>query len=138
MEKRTYFMFVRDGGDGKGGLWCEFPDLPGCMTDGDDFDDLMKNARDAMESWLEASIDDGDDMPSPSGVESLKAMADASDEPVLFVAPVTGYLHGVPVRINITSTDDKIAEITDFAKRIGKTRSEFMVDASLAYVHANA
>ena len=138
MEKRTYCMFVRDGGDGKGGLWCEFPDLPGCMTDGDNFDDLMKNARDAMESWLEASIDDGDDMPSPSGVESLKAMADASDEPVLFVVPVTGYLHGVPVRINITSTDDKIAEITDFAKRIGKTRSEFMVDASLAYVRANA
>ena len=101
MTKKTYYMFVHDGGAGDGGFYCEFPDLPGCMTDGDDLDDLMKNAADAME-------------------------------------PVTGYLSDRPVRINITSTESKIAEITAFAKKVGRTRSELMVDATLEYVRANA
>ena len=136
MEKKTYCMFVHKGD--LSGFWCEFPDLSGCMTDGEDLGDLMNNAKDAMESWLEASQERGFALPAPSSLDNLKVMADASEEPVLFVVPVTGYLHGAPVRINITSTDDKIAEITDFAKRIGKTRSEFMVEASLAYVRANA
>jgi predicted RNase H-like HicB family nuclease len=136
MEKRMYNMFVHKGENS--GLWCDFPDLPGCFSDGENLDDLMKNAKDAMESWLEVSLEHNEPLPTASSVDNLKAMADASEEPVLFVVPVTGYLHGAPVRINITSTDDKIAEITDFAKRIGKTRSEFMVDASLAYVRANA
>lgn len=138
MKKKTYFMFVRDGGDGKGGLWCEFPDLPGCMTDGDNLEELMKNASDALESWLEATADGGGAIPEPSGADALKAKADSADEPVLFLVPVTAYLPSAPVRINITSTEDKIAEITAFAKRVRRTRSELMVDATLEYVRANA
>lgn len=134
MEKKTYFMFVHDGGEGKG-LWCEFPDLPGCMTDGDNLDDLMKNAADALESWLAAV---GDVLPKASGAEELKAKADFCADPVLFVVPVTGYLPGAPARINITSTEAKIAEITAFAKRVKRTRSELMVNATLEYIRANA
>ena len=137
MEKRTYFMFVHDGGDGKGGLCCEFPDLPGCMTDGDNLPDLMRNAADALESWLEAKKEHGEALPVPSDVESLKAKADVCEEPVLFIAPVTGYLADNPVRINITSTEAKIAEITAFAKRVKRTRSELMVEATLDYIRAN-
>ena len=136
MEKKTYFMFVHDG-DGKG-LWCEFPDLPGCMTDGDDLDTLMKNAADALESWLASARESGSTLPKPSGAEKLKKKADHCAEPVLFIVPVTGYLPDAPVRINITSTEAKIAEITAFAKRARRTRSELMVDATLAYIRANA
>ena len=138
MKKMTYFMFVHDGGDGKGGLFCEFPDLPGCMTDGDDLEDLLKNAADAMESWLETTADHAEPIPKPSGAEELKRKADECDEPVLFIVPVTGYLPDAPVRINITSTEAKIAEITAFAKRTGRTRSELMVAATLDYIRANA
>ncbi len=136
MEKKTYFMFVHDG-DGKG-LWCEFPDLPGCMTDGENLDALMKNAADALESWLASARESGSALPEASGAEELKKKADDCAEPVLFLAPVTGYLPGAPARINITSTEAKIAEITAFAKRVKRTRSELMVDATLAYIRANA
>ena len=138
MEKRTYFMFVHDGGDGKGGLYCEFPDLPGCMTDGDNLEDLMRNAADALESWLDARSELGRPLPAPSDAEALKEKADACAEPVLFVAPVTGYLPDATARINITSTEAKIAEITAFAKRVRRTRSELMVNATLEYIRANA
>lgn len=136
MDKKTYFMFVH--GEGKGGLWCEFPDLPGCMTDGDNLDDLLKNASDALESWLASVRDSGDALPEASDVKDLKAKADASGDPVLFIVPVTGYLPGAPARINITSTEAKIAEITAFAKRVKRTRSELMVNATLEYIRSNA
>lgn len=136
MEKRMYCMFVHKGE--KFGFWCEFPDLPGCFSDGDDFEDLMKNAADALESWMDAWVEDGKPLPAPSDAATLKAKADACEEPVMFVVPVTGYLPDAPVRINITSTGSKIAEITAFAKRVKKTRSELMVDATLDYIRANA
>ena len=137
MEKKTYFMFVHDGGKGKG-LWCEFPDLPGCMTDGTNLDDLMKNAADALESWLASVRENGGVLPESSNAETLKRKADSCADPVLFAVPVTGYLPGAPARINITSTEAKIAEITAFAKRVKLTRSELMVKATLDYIRANA
>ncbi len=108
------------------------------MTDGDDFDDLMKNARDAMESWLEVTVDDGAPLPVPSTPKELKKKADECEEPVLFVVPVTGYLGDETIRINVTAPESKIAEITAFAKKVGRTRSELMVDTTLDYIRANA
>ena len=108
------------------------------MTDGDDLDDLMKNAADALESWLAAVYESGEALPAASGVEELKTKVAESSEPVLFVVPVTGYLPDVPARINVTSTAAKIDEITAFAKKTGCTRSELMVRATLDYIRANA
>lgn len=135
MEKKTYFMFVHQEGKG---LWCEFPDLPGCMSDGNNLDELMKNAADALESWIADVLENGGTLPKASGADRLKAKADACSEPVLFVVPVTGYLPSAPARINITSTEAKIAEITAFAKRVKRTRSELMVNATLDYIRSNA
>lgn len=136
MKKMTYFMLVHKGE--KFGFWCEFPDLPGCMTDGDDLEDLMKNAADALESWLEAAGERSLPIPEASDAEALKKKADECDAPVLFVAQVTGYLPDEPVRINITGSKSKIAEITAFAKRTKRSRSELMIDAALDYIRANA
>lgn len=135
MEKKTYFMFVHKEGNG---LWGEFPDLPGCMTDGENLEHLMKNAADALESWIASVLDAGDALPESSSAEDLKEQADSCADPVLFAVPVTGYLPSAPARINITSTEAKIAEITAFAKRIKRTRSELMVDATLDYIRSNA
>ncbi len=134
MNKKTYFMFVHENSSG---LWCEFPDL-GCMTDGDNLEDLMKNAADCLESYMDSVVSHGDSLPEPSSAAELKVKADACEEPVAFIAPVTGYLPGVPARINVTSTADKIDEITAFAKRIHRSRSELMVNATLDYIRANA
>lgn len=98
----------------------------------------MKNASDVLESWLEATLDSNIPVREASDAKTLKAMADSSEEPVLFIVPVTAYLQSTTVRINITSTDDKIAKITAFAKRVGRTRSEVMVEATLDYIRANA
>ena len=133
--KKTYFMFVHKDIDG---LWCTFPDLPECMTDGDDLENLIKNATECLESYMIGVSEVGKTMPQPSGTEELKKKADQAKNEVLFIVPVTGYLPSTPARINVTSTEAKIAEITAFAKRVKRTRSELMVEATLQYIRSNA
>ncbi len=36
----------------EGGYWAEVPALPGCITEGDDLDEVTKNLQDAIEGWL--------------------------------------------------------------------------------------
>ena len=134
-NKKTYFMFVHGENDG---LWGEFPDLDGCMTDGDNLEELLKNAADCLESYMTGVVEVGKTMPSPSSVEVLKSKMEESESEVLFIVPVTGYMPSVPARINVTSTEAKIAEITAFAKRVKRTRSDLMVEATLQYIRSNA
>lgn len=52
--------------DEGGGYLVEFPDLPGCMADGETIDEAITNARDAMECWLEAMREAGRPTPKSS------------------------------------------------------------------------
>ena len=36
-----------------GGFWVEFPDLPGCVTEGDNEVEAMEMAKDALSLWLD-------------------------------------------------------------------------------------
>ena len=36
----------------EGGYWAEFPDLPGCVTEGETEEELLKMAKDALSGWL--------------------------------------------------------------------------------------
>jgi predicted RNase H-like HicB family nuclease len=39
----------------EGGYWAEVPALPGCVTEGDTWDELIDNLQDAIEGWLEVA-----------------------------------------------------------------------------------
>lgn len=41
-----------------GGYWAEVPAIPGCATQGDTFDELLKNIYDAVEGCLSVDIKD--------------------------------------------------------------------------------
>ena len=49
-----------------GGFLITFPDLPGCMADGETELEAINNGRDAFLSWVSAVIDMGDVIPAPS------------------------------------------------------------------------
>ncbi|WP_254566249.1 type II toxin-antitoxin system HicB family antitoxin [Oscillatoria sp. HE19RPO] len=36
----------------EGGYWAEVPALPGCITEGDTWDEVTQNLQDAVEGWL--------------------------------------------------------------------------------------
>ncbi len=37
----------------EGGYWAEVPALPGCVSEGDTFEEMLANIREAAEGWLE-------------------------------------------------------------------------------------
>ncbi len=41
----------------EGGYWAEVPALPGCVTEGDTFEELLTNLHDAVEGWLSVDAD---------------------------------------------------------------------------------
>lgn len=51
--------------DEGGGFLIEFPDLPGCMSDGETIEEAIENGREAMASWLDVAREIGRDIPEP-------------------------------------------------------------------------
>ena len=39
----------------EGGYWAEVPALPSCITEGDTWEELMVNLKDAIQGWLEVA-----------------------------------------------------------------------------------
>ena len=48
-----------------GGFLATFPDLPGCMADGETPEEAIADARGAFECWMDAHIADGRPVPTP-------------------------------------------------------------------------
>ena len=48
-----------------GGYLIEFPELPGCMSDGETVEQAIVNGIDAMRGWIEAMRAEGHPIPQP-------------------------------------------------------------------------
>ena len=42
----------------EGGFWAEVPSIPGCATQGDNFDELLSNIYEAVEGCLSIDVQD--------------------------------------------------------------------------------
>jgi predicted RNase H-like HicB family nuclease len=49
-----------------GGFLISFPDLPGCMSDGETIEEAIQNGRDAFLAWISARADMGREIPRPA------------------------------------------------------------------------
>jgi len=84
-----YVAIVEDAGTGKAiGIW--FPDLPGCFSAGDDIDDALRNAHEALALYAEAEAQEGRALPTPRTIYALKSdpavIPDLRDHLVALVA----------------------------------------------------
>lgn len=50
-----------------GGFLITFPDLPGCMSDGETPEEAIREGRDAFRCWMLAHLEDGRPVPAPNG-----------------------------------------------------------------------
>jgi antitoxin HicB len=67
MATRLDYPFrVRPLAEDEGGYLIEFPDLPGCMSDGETIEAAIANGADALRSWIETAMAFGDPVPPPS------------------------------------------------------------------------
>jgi len=58
------FIAVADQEDG--GWVVFYPDLPGVMTQADTYEEVAIMAKDALETWVEAAVEDGRSIPEPT------------------------------------------------------------------------
>lgn len=66
-----YAITLRPLAPDEGGGWlAEVPDLPGCMSDGEDPREALDNVMDAIASWLAAAKEDGRRIPQPVGADA--------------------------------------------------------------------
>jgi predicted RNase H-like HicB family nuclease len=139
MNMRAYYaVFVPEIG-GKVSVW--FPDVPGCQTWGENMEHAFTQAIDALESHLEALIDDGDPIPAPSHYEEAQAMARRDFEKEGEAMPEGTALQLVPVadvqekpaRVNVSFRKSTLIMIDRKAEIAGMTRSGFLSRAAEAF-----
>lgn len=61
----------------KEGYTVEVPDLPGCVTEGDDLVDAIEMATDAASGWILGELEDGNNIPSPSQRKDIQTDDDS-------------------------------------------------------------
>lgn len=69
--------------DEGGGFLITWPNLPGCMADGETPAGAIKNGKDAFRAWMQAQLDGGREIPRPG----------ADGEPAKFVQRLPKSLH---------------------------------------------
>lgn len=58
--------------DGSGGYTVEFPDLPGCVTEGRDLEEAFEMAMDAASGWVLDELEEGNEIPKASAYTEVK------------------------------------------------------------------
>ena len=51
----------------------EVPELPGCMADGPNYQEALKNAEEVIEEWIETAKSLGREVPKPKGEKLVYA-----------------------------------------------------------------
>ena len=118
-------------GDGPADGWdVVFPDLSGCVSQGDSAEDALRNAVEALALHIEGMVAEGLDLPAPSGLSaplpdwlSESEMADRA--PALLPVEVPGK----SARINITMDVALVDRLDAAARRDGTTRSGYLAQA---------
>ncbi|MBR3721442.1 MAG: type II toxin-antitoxin system HicB family antitoxin [Selenomonadaceae bacterium] len=69
----TYPALVHNDSDG---LWLEFPDLPGCQTCSPSLKELIIDAEEALECYIEEELEHSGVLPKPSDIKSINVTND--------------------------------------------------------------
>lgn len=72
MDKQLKYPFeIRPLSEEEGGGYLmSFPDLPGCVSDGETIEDAIINGIDAINSWIETAKEFNDPIPEPGGSQA--------------------------------------------------------------------
>lgn len=93
MQEFVYQAFVSSEDDG--GYSVEFPDLPGCLTCGDTFEESIFMAADAAKTWLASRMVHNEPIPSasrrkaPASTESVYVFIETEPEYIVRGEAVT-------------------------------------------------
>ncbi|MFM9270967.1 type II toxin-antitoxin system HicB family antitoxin [Halomonas elongata] len=129
-----YYPIAIEVGDEQHAYSVVVPDLPGCFSAGDTFDEAVANAREAIEGHLESLSEHGDPIPTATAIEQHLNNDDYAGSVWAAVEiDMTPYL-GKSHKINVTLPDLLIKRIdTTVSKQsdVYQSRSGFLARAAL-------
>lgn len=124
--KQHYFGIVRKEAGSDYGI--DFPDFPGCITAGGTLDELLRNAREALQGHVECLVEAGETIPAPS------AVSDDGPDVVCVVSVRAEVPDARATRINVTLSAPVLAQVNRYTKAHHISRSRLFADATLAYI----
>jgi predicted RNase H-like HicB family nuclease len=113
------------------------PDLPGCFSAGDSYEDALANTREAIECHIEALLEDGEPVPQAMGIEQHKSNEFAQDAVFALVSVDLSKLSGKVKRVNITFPERLLSQVDSYAGSHGESRSGLLVSAALESISSH-
>ena len=98
-ELSREYSFIAKADLVSGGWVIIYPDLPGCITQADTYEEIGDMAKDAFETWVEAQIEDGRPIPQPSDFSVPGWDWEAVGEPLMTTKEVAEELNVTPRRV---------------------------------------
>lgn len=128
MNNITYPAVI-EGDSKKGWYSVFFPDLDGCISGGETIEQASINAHEALSLHIEGMIEDGENLPEPTPIKSLKvddAIIIAAIIPVVVTRPenitIKKVSFGLPTSLynkcNIIARESGISKTALFEKMI--------------------
>ena len=66
---KTNYRFELEQDADEGGYLISYPDLPGCISTGENLEDAIKNGEDARREWIYSTLENGGTVPNPFEAE---------------------------------------------------------------------
>ena len=74
--KLIYPALFKPFSDQSGGYVVEFPDLPGCVTEGKNLEEAIEMGIDAASGWILGELEEGEQIPNASSYAKIAAKND--------------------------------------------------------------
>jgi len=132
---KNYIALFED--NGKGGYGVVFPDFPGCISAGDDYDDAVRMAHEALSGHVSAMQADGEPIPVPRTLKEIKATWEDWPTWESEYEFVVGYVTLLPLRnqakrVNIMMDEALLSSID----KVTANRSAFLAEAARRMLEA--
>jgi predicted RNase H-like HicB family nuclease len=107
------------------------PDLPGCFSAGDTLDEALSGAEEAAAAWIDAALDAGDPVPTPSDLEDLRRNPEYAGWTFAVITVDPALLDDTVERVNITLPRRVLRRLDALARASGKSRSGYIASLTL-------
>ena len=108
------YAIAIDRGDSSFGV--RVPDLPGCFSGGDSFQDAVDSAREAIEAHVELLVESGESIPVATNLDEWQSDPEYSDAVWALVEVDVSRLMGKSEKINVTLPSLLIRRIDQFGE----------------------
>lgn len=112
----------------KHGFSVSFPDFPGCATCGDNLDEAVDHAHEALSLYLEYYLEEGNELPEPSPKKALLALPENKGMKAINIV-VQGDGSDFE-EFEVTMHSHLLARIEKYCKEYGASPADFLAVAA--------